>query len=192
MKTTLRDRTKAQRAQLARRAEKYARRVNTDAAWLVAADAWLEAGNVERAEHMNTMRPSEMRRREREHDERERKGLLRDLREIESTPPHEARESIATLLYFLQGHPISVIEQLRWLMDGTYGHGAKQEAARIVLLSGRTNRAAILMRFLGAIAYSVPTRFMTRIWHQLTPPQQQRITDLVNEEIREALAAREP
>ena len=194
---------------VARSAEEHARRESTYAAYAIAADAWLEAGDVARAKRMMRLWSADIGRvwaamlknqaassTDREYEDREWRSYRADVQNIERVPPSEARAAAKDFTEAMRSDPEHVAEQIGWIIDGNYGRGAQQVAERTLAASGATNKPAQLSQIVGILNWRVPPRRIAAAWKALTPNEQIRLDQAIRQEIddatREVRTSRDP
>lgn len=174
----------------ARSAEAHARRVGTDAAYLIAADAWEEAGDPERARLMTSLQPSAIAAQERAYREDELRRLDAEVRQIErdwrTTSREDRAAAIDDALQYLERDPEILEERTDWLLNGTFGAGAMYRARQIALASRARNRAAQLFRLVMLLDDRLPANAVNQVWRTLSPAAQRYVTNIMEEALRNA------
>ena len=174
----------------AREAEAHARRVQTDGAYQIAADAWEEAGDPERADLMNALQPSAIAKREREYREDELRRQRAEEREIERGWRTTSRQDRATTLddavQYLERDPELLEERTDWTFNGSHGAGWMYRALEIARASKRQNRAAQLFRLVMMVDGRLPESAITQVWHRLSPTAQRNVTRIMTEALETA------
>lgn len=94
----------------------------------------------------------------------------------------ERAESAAEWLQACRETPGIVSARVLWLLQGCYGHGSYL-AAREVIANRKMNRAAWLGQAIAALEWKTTPAAARRAWHKLTPAEQTRLTDAINNEI---------
>ena len=169
----------------ARSAEAHARLVNTDAAYLIAADAWEEAGDASKARLMVALQPSVIAARERAYREDELRRQRAEEREIErswrSTSRQDRASAIDDAVQYLENDPEILEERTDWTLNGTMGAGWMYRAQEIARASKRQNRAAQLFRLVTMVDNRLPESAITQVWHRLSPAARNNVTHIMQD-----------
>ena len=184
---------RSRRLARAKTAEAYARRVDTEEAWLTAADAWEEAGARGEAQQARLGRPSAKTGGWDRYEEGERSRFIRLLDESEQGSRHEKMAASKEFRRDLVENPDWVAEQIGWMLNGTYGQGemvwSRELLARMATSSKHRSPVPILIVVFGQIN-KVPRRAAYRAWLSLAPERRADLTRMIEEEIRSGVVQR--
>lgn len=106
-----------------------------------------------------------------EYEMREAREHHRAMSEVEKAPLSERKEAAAEFLDAMANHPDVVGERVGWLLDGNYGYGSMKTAERVMAMSKRANKLAMLTQMVGALEWRCPVRMEMAAWKKLTPAQ---------------------
>lgn len=101
-----------------------------------------------------------------EYERRERQEAQQLLAEIRRQPLSDRKEAQESFLEAMRD-PALVAERLGWLLNGSYGYGAKMMAQQ-VMKSPRMNRSAALTQMVGAFEWRVPEDMVRTAWKKLS------------------------
>lgn len=123
-----------------------------------------------------------------EYERRERAIFANDLRQVErdwkTTPRDERAKEEETLRSVMADDPSLFAERTGWLLDGTYGAGARQQALAVAE-NKRMNRQAWFSHTIAALDFRVPLDGATRAWGRLTTEQQRALDRAITRAIEE-------
>ena len=178
----------------ARSAEAYARRVHTDAAFQIAADAWEEAGDRKQAELMQALQPSAVTRRELEHRYQSLRELRSEILDIErnwrNASRRERAEAIQEAVNYVERDPETFADRTYWVFNGTMGAGAMYRARQIANSGTRTNRVAQLFTLVLMLDETLPPAAVTQVWRRLSPAARHNVDRIMNAALRTSGARR--
>ena len=120
-----------------------------------------------------------------EYERRERREAQQLLAEIEKAPLADRKEAAAKFFEAVRDNPELVAERVGWLLDGSYGAGAKL-LARQILGSPRMNRSAALTQMTAAFEWQSPGAMTRAAWKKLTKGQQAALEKAVQASIKSA------
>lgn len=119
-----------------------------------------------------------------EYERRERQEAQQQIAEIRRQPLSDRKEAQESFLEALRD-PALVAERLGWLLNGSYGYGAKMMAQQ-VLKSPRMNRSAALTQMVGAFEWRVPDDMARTAWKKLTAGEKAALERAVQAAIKHA------
>ena len=118
-----------------------------------------------------------------EYEMRESREYQRQIQEVERASLSERKEAAADFLEAMRDHPDTVGERVGWLIDGNYGKGAYDAARRVLAMSKRANKAAMLTHMIAALEWRCPARAATAAWKKLSPEEKRRLDTVVRSAI---------
>lgn len=122
---------------------------------------------------------------DREYAERERREYARRLVEIERASKADKLEAAAEFEKSLTEHPWIIVERMRWMLEGNYGYGAAEAANRVLTLSKKANKKAMLFQMIGRLEWSCPVYYINKAWKEISAEAQVAIKELIDQEIAE-------
>lgn len=117
---------------------------------------------------MNTTIPTQA-----EYEAREARMLQKQEERINSAPIADRRAAQNALIVAMR-QPDLIQERAEWLLDGCYGFGACQRAARIQSQT-RGNRQAALMQLLAIVEWQCPSEFARRGYNLLSAKEKRAV-----------------
>ena len=85
----------------------------------------------------------------------------------------------------MQNNPELVAERIEWLLAGNYGQGPHLIALTILESSDRYNKIAALSQTIAAFEWQCPARFARQAYLNLSPTEQETITNHIQRVIKE-------
>lgn len=96
----------------------------------------------------------------------------------------EFREREEKLLDCWNNYPEMFGERISWIFNGSYGYAAMVKAIEIAEMKGRSNKAAMLSQLAALVEWFLPQAHVLKTWHKLTQEQQERLTAIVEAELK--------
>lgn len=120
-----------------------------------------------------------------EYERRELASAHKRLVDLRRAPLADRKEAQASFLEAIRDNPELVAERIGWLLGGSYGHGEKQVAMR-VLKNPRMNRSASLTQLVGAFEWQSPEDMSRAAWKKLSKREQAALERAVQAAIKRA------
>lgn len=120
-----------------------------------------------------------------EYERRELVSAHKKLVDLRREPLADRKEAQASFLETMRTDPELVAERIDWLLNGSYGHGEKQVAMR-VLRNPRMNRAASLTQLIGAFEWRSPEDMSRAAWNKLSASEKTALDRAVQGAIKRA------
>lgn len=117
-----------------------------------------------------------------EYEQRAAQEYWNRIREIEGAPLADRKEACAEFLEVMRNRPEIVGERVGWLIEGHYGRGEMQAAKRVLEMSARSNKVAILTQMIAALEWMCPGKMAISVWKKLTPEQKKALDAAVKRE----------
>ena len=121
-----------------------------------------------------------------QYEAEEKKRLQAQIQCVENAPLRERREHAARFAEAIKEDMSTVAERCGWLLNGSYGFGAYQNAHE-ALKHPRMNHCAIIMSLTAALEWATADRDAKKIYNALSPAQQKRLNSLILAEIKSAV-----
>ena len=112
---------------------------------------------------------------QREYEAQQARLLGAQLHAVDTAPLAERREAREAYREAMAETHAIIGERVEWLIEGCYGYGACDAAARI-LAAKRGNKVAQLGALVAALEWRCPAKFANQAWNTLTPKQQAAVT----------------
>jgi len=122
---------------------------------------------------------------EADHERRELASAHKRLVDLRRAPLADRKEAQAAFLETMRDEPDLVAERIGWMLGGSYGHGEKQVAMR-VLKNPRMNRSASLTQLIGAFEWQSPEDMSRAAWKKLSKREQAALERAVQAAIKRA------
>jgi hypothetical protein len=106
------------------------------------------------------------------------------INEVNHLPISERKENAAEFLRDLK-HPAMIAERVKWLIDGSYGHGEMLKAKQIIA-SPRMNRRGSLTHLIGIYEWNTPIDMGVAQWKKLSHPEKIALDAALDRVIKDA------
>jgi len=120
-----------------------------------------------------------------EYVECKRREYARRLVEIERASKADKLEAAAEFEKSLTEHPWIIAERIGWLLTGCYGWAEAEAANRVLTLSKKANKKAMLFQMIGRLEWSCPVYYINKAWKEISAEAQVAIKELIDQEIAE-------
>lgn len=121
-----------------------------------------------------------------EREDRARRDAMGRIRQAEQGTRAEIRDAEEGLLEAMRDNPALVAERIRWVLNGTHGHGEMKMAYDALMQRGaRASKVARLTQLIGAFEWSVPIKRVTSVWKRLTADRQQALERAIWSDVEE-------